>query len=275
MWDSVLSIIASILTISSFVFAFTKRPSENKNISQTNIGSTNSITNNNIKVNNSYQQVKYIPNRQNINNTDENWGYIIFISLGMLLSIALFVKFNFIILGLSSILVLLISILTIYRLRKEALGLRSYIYFAIKYISILLIIITCIIYIPSVAERLNEKLSNIDVSNSSNFIASIFKMGQETFLYIKSLHFPSYSAFTLIFRFIAVVIIFMLLFADISKKSFSNAISMLYKNKNSVFLQYFSLFVILLILIVFIHFFYFEDVISNVLDPIYDWFSIK
>lgn len=275
MWDSILSIISSILTIISFIIAFIKNEPNNKNIAQNNIGLRNTVNNNDININNSHKNTTEIHNHQNMNSDDYDLFKIALIVIGALLSIALFIKFNFIILGISSFLTFLVSILTIYRIRKEDLSFNSYFYFALKYIGILAIIASCIIYTPAVASGLNNRLSNIDASNSTKLISSFFSMLKETFLYFNYLKFPSFDSFTLILRFIAIIFIFTLLFADVSKKAFFNSVALLYKDKKSTFIKYSLLFLGLIILAFLSHFNHFEYITNNILKIITEWFIIN
>lgn len=283
MLNSLLSIFASVLTIISFFIPIIKKIKQTPNTTnnQSNIGSNNTAVNNqnihteshshqNIHTeNHNYQNVQEIV-RDESTNEDDSYKFILF-ALGILFALTIFIKFNSIVIGISCTLVFLIGILTIYRLKKYQFPIRSYFYYSLKYISLTLILLSALFMNPNVISNLENKFDKLYFSSFSNFFESIIEMIKTTVLYFNQLNFPSAISFILILRFLAILFIYVILFNDLRKNVILNTISSLYKNKISQTLSYLTLALLIIILTFFTHFYYFQTIVTDILNPIILW----
>ncbi|MEB2861217.1 hypothetical protein SJH87_11315 [Staphylococcus sp. GCP4] len=283
MLNSLLSISASILTIISFFIPIIKKSKSSPRTTnnQGNIGSNNNNVNNqNIHTeNHNYQNIHTEKhNHQNVQeivkkeSTNEGDSYkFILLGLGILFALTIFIKFNFIVIGVSCTLVFLIGILTIYRLKKYQLPIRSYFYYSAKYSSFTLILLSALLLNPKVISNLENKFDKIYFSSFSTFFESIIEMIKTTIIYFHQLNFPSVVSFVLILRFFAIIFIYAILFNDVRKNAILNTINSLYKNKTSHILSYITLLALVIVLIFFTHFYYFQNFIMEILNPVKHW----
>lgn len=282
MLNSILSISASVLTIISFFIPIIKKLKSKPNTknAQGNNGSNNNVNNQNIySESHNYQNIhteNY--NHKNVQeiikkeSTTEDDSYrIILFGLGILLALTIFIKFNFIVIGVSCTLVFFIGILTIYRLKKYQLPIRSYFYYSVKYSSFTLILLSALFINPKIISNLENKFDTLYFSSFSTFFDSLIEMIKTTLIYFHHLNFPSVLSFVLILRFFAIVFIYVILFNDLRKNVILNTINSLFKNKTSHILTYITLLVLILVLIFFIHFYYFQNFVTEILNPIKNW----
>ncbi|MEB7721803.1 hypothetical protein [Staphylococcus equorum] len=285
MLNSILSISASVLTIISFFIPIIKKiKSKSKpyiNNTNGNIGSNNNNVNNqnicteshnhqNIHTENyNHHYVQEIVRKESTTE-DDSYRLILF-ALGILFALTIFIKFNFIVIGISCTLVFLIGILTIYRLKKYQLPIRSYFYYSVKYSSLTLILLSALFLKPKVISNLENKFDKLYFSNFSNFFESIIEMIKTTVIYFHHLNFPSVLSFVLILRFFAIIFIYAILFNDVRKNVILNTINSIYKNKTRHILSSLSLLVFVIVLIFFTHFYYFQNFVIEILNPIQHW----
>lgn len=283
MLNSILSISASVLTIISFFIPIIKKLKSKPNTKSAhgNIGSNNNNVNNqniyseshnyqNIHTENySHKNVQEIVKKESTTE-DDSYRLILF-GLGILLALTIFIKFNFIVIGVSCTLVFFIGILTIYRLKKYQLPIRSYFYYSVKYSSFTLILLSALFINPKIISNLENKFDTLYFSSFSTFFESLIEMIKTTLIYFHHLNFPSILSFVLILRFFAIVFIYVILFNDLRKNVILNTINSLFKNKTSHILTYITLLVLILVLIFFTHFYYFQNFVTEILNPIKNW----
>jgi len=273
MLETNLSIIASVLTILVSVFSiFIKQHSNN--------------TNQNIKGNNNYansqQNITYTENNtyNDINNlvkSQDNETEImtsLFFCAALLVSITIFIKYNYWIISFSCVFTLVVCIFICKNLTKYNLSMKSFLFYTIKYSLISIVLLTGLLYNSPLVSNLEKILPSIDKSNSIHFVNSIITMSKSTFLYFKKLGFPSYDSFVIIFRFLSLVIIYITFYHDMKKKSFLNTTLKLYKDKLSLFLSYLYLIILLCIILYLMHFEYFQGYTRGILNQLFDWFNI-
>ncbi|MBU7218578.1 hypothetical protein [Staphylococcus gallinarum] len=283
MLNSLLSISASALTIISFFIPIIRKSKSSPRTTnnQENIGSNNNNVNyQNIHTeNHNYQNIHTENHKhQNVQEIvkkectieDDSYKFIL-LGLGILFALTIFIKFNFIVIGVSCTLVFLIGILTIYRLKKYQLPIRSYFYYSAKYSSFTLILLSSLFLNPKVISNLENKFDKIYFSSFSTFFESIIEMIKTTIIYFHQLNFPSVVSFVLILRFFAIIFIYAILFNDVRKNAILNTINSLYKNKKSHILSYITLLALVIVLIFFTHFYYFQNFIMENLNPIIHW----
>ncbi|NQE00165.1 hypothetical protein, partial [Staphylococcus xylosus] len=216
-----------------------------------------------------HQNVQEIVKKESTNEGD-SYKFIL-LGLGILFALTIFIKFNFIVIGVSCTLVFLIGILTIYRLKKYQLPIRSYFYYSAKYSSFTLILLSALLLNPKVISNLENKFDKIYFSSFSTFFESIIEMIKTTIIYFHQLNFPSVVSFVLILRFFAIIFIYAILFNDVRKNAILNTINSLYKNKTSHILSYITLLALVIVLIFFTHFYYFQNFIMEILNPVKHW----
>lgn len=200
MLNSILSISASVLTIISFFIPIIKKLKSKPNTknAQGNNGSNNSVNNQNIYAeSHNYQNIhteNY--NHKNVQeivkkeSTTEDDSYrLILFGLGILLVLTIFIKFNFIVIGVSCTLVFFIGILTIYRLKKYQLPIRSYFYYSVKYSSFTLILLSALFINPKIISNLENKFDTLYFSSFSTFFESLIEMIKTTLIYFHHLNF--------------------------------------------------------------------------------------
>ncbi|MDS3912126.1 MULTISPECIES: hypothetical protein [Staphylococcus] len=261
MLDSILSIISSILTILSIVIPLFHVQQKN---------SSKLAINNNIQLINNYKKVENIK-YNSVNTTDNDIMFLILAFIGFVFSIILFVKFNYIILGLTSILVFIATLVNTIRIVRNNLSLKSYLYFAIKYFSISTILCLRVFDNPPVIVDLGHKLVKFDSSNLSEFINSIILMIKSTVKYIIELNIPSFDFFTLVFYIIAIITIWLSIITDFSKKNFFKTLENLYKTIKSFLIMWLFLILELIILYYLLNFEKLKDFTELFLNPIFKW----
>lgn len=273
MLESNLSIIASVSTILVSVLSiFIKQHSNN--------------TNQNIKGDNNYansqQSITYTENNtyNDINNlvkSQDNETEImtsLFFGAALLVSITIFIKYNYWIISFSCLLTLVVCIFICKNLTKYNLSMKSFLFYTIKYSLISIVLLTGLLYNSPLVSNLEKILPSIDKSNSIHFVNSIITMSKSTFLYFKKLGFPSYDSFVIIFRFLSLVIIYITFYHDMKKKSFLTTTLKLYKDKWSLFFSYTSLIILLCIVLYLMHFEYFQLFSRGILNPLFDWLNV-
>lgn len=273
MLESNLSVIASSVTILGFfINILIKQHSINNN--QKIEGNNNAINNQQsvtIYENNTYNDIKSL---RNLRNSENELSNVAFLFVALLVSITIFIKFNHLIITISCLYTLFTSFLIWIKLKKYHLSMKSFLFYAIKYILISSILITGLFYNPVLVSNLEKALPIIDKTNFTSFMSSIITMSKSTFLYFKNLGFPSYDTFVIIFRFLSLFIIFCTLYHDIKKESFLKATSQLYLSGNRLLLSYICLIFNIILVLYFMHFHYFENITRDILNPILDWFDI-
>ncbi|PTH71344.1 hypothetical protein, partial [Staphylococcus agnetis] len=214
MLESNLSIIASTLTIIGFLISiFIKQHSINNN--QKINGNNNSINNQQsftIIENNTYNDVKKLLNNQN---NENEWLNLVLILSVFLVTITLFIKFNHLIIMVSCLITLISGSIIWTKLVKYHLSMRSFLFYAIKYILISSILLSGLFFNSVLVSNLENHLPPIDKSNFISFFISIFTMSTSTYAYLKNFGIPSYESFVIFFRFLSLIIIYLMLYDDI------------------------------------------------------------
>lgn len=264
MLDSILSIVSSILTIISIVIPIF-------HVQQKSSGGLS--INNNIQIINSYKKVQNIKYNY-VNTADNDILYLVLASIGFVLFVILFVKFNYVILGLTSVFVFISTFVNIIRIVRNNLSLKSYVYFAIKYLSISIILCFGAFNNPPVIIDLEHKLVKFNSSNLSDFINSIILMFESTIRYIINIKIPSFDFFTLIFRIVAIIIIWLSVTTDLSKKNFFKTLEHLYKTRKSFSIKWLFLILELIFLYYLLNFEELKNFTRIFLNPIFKWLQI-
>ena len=99
-------------------------------------------------------------------------------------------------------------------------------------------------------------------------------MSTSTYAHLKNFGIPSYESFVIFFRFLSLIIIYLMLYDDIKKISFLKQTANLYKNTSRLFLSYFSLSLSLCLVLYLMHFYHFQVSTRIILNPLFDWFGI-
>lgn len=273
MLESNLSIIASVSTILVSVLSiFIKQHSNNTN---QNIKGDNNYANSQQSItyteNNTYNDINHLVKSQD-NETEIMTS--LFFGAALLVSITIFIKYNYWIISFSCLLTLVVCIFICKNLTKYNLSMKSFLFYTIKYSLISIVLLTGLLYNSPLVSNLEKILPSIDKSNFINFVNSIITMSKSTFLYFKKLGFPSYDSFVIIFRFLSLVIIYITFYHDMKKKSFLTTTLKLYKDKWSLFFSYISLIILLCIVLYLMHFEYFQLFSRGILNPLFDWLNV-
>lgn len=273
MLETNLSIIASVSTILVSVFSiFIKQHSNNIN---QNIKGDNNYANSQQSItyteNNTYNDINNLVKSQD-NETEIMTS--LFFCAALLVSITIFIKYNYWIISFSCVFTLVVCIFIFKNLTKYNLSMKSFLFYTIKYSLISIVLLTGLLYNSPLVSNLEKILPSIDKSNSTHFVNSIITMSKSTFLHFKKLGFPSYDSFVIIFRFLSLVIIYITFYHDMKKKSFLTATLKLYKDKLSLFLSYLYLIILLCIILYLMHFEYFQGYTRGILNQLFDWFNI-
>ncbi|MEB8067493.1 hypothetical protein [Mammaliicoccus fleurettii] len=274
MIESIFSILASILTIFSLMYAFIFN-SNSKITNQQNFGANNTNINNEQNINIKHNTQNYVKNTYEKLNTnqDDNMMVVMF-GIGLFLAISIYIMFSTFIITISCILILVISWITIYRLKKFELPIiRSYFYFCIKYIVLSLLLVSTIYFKPTTISNLEMRLDTLHIGGANLFINSFSSLLVTTFGYFKELNFPSIPSFIIISRFVGIIAIFTNIFSDFRKSKILKTVNSLYTSTLTHICNYIWLFLGIVSAFTFLHLYIFEENIEQIVSFLINWFN--
>ncbi|MBW0769169.1 hypothetical protein KYJ98_02290 [Mammaliicoccus lentus] len=278
MIESIFSILASILTIFSLMYAFIFNSNSKltkQDTIQQNVGVNNTNIKNEQKIDIKHNTQNYVKNTyEKLNTNQDDNMMMVMLGIGLLLAISIYIMFSTVIITISCILILVISWITIYRLKKFELPIiRSYFYFCIKYIVLSLLLVSTIYFKPTTISTLEMRLDTLHIGGLNLFLKSFSSLLVTTFGYFKELNFPSIPSFIIISRFVGIIAIFTNIFSDFRKSKILKIVNSLYTSTLRHICNYIWLLLGFVFAFTFLHLYIFEENIEQIVNFLINWIN--
>lgn len=278
MIESIFSILASILTIFSLMYAFIFNSNSKltkQNTIQQNVGVNNTNIKNEQKIDIKHNTQNYVKNTyEKLNTNQDDNMMMVMVGIGLFLAISIYIMFSTVIITISCILILVITWITIYRLKKFELPIiRSYFYFCIKYIVLSLLLVSTIYFKPTTISTLEMRLDTLHIGGANLFLNSFSSLLVTTFGYFKELNFPSIPSFIIIARFVGIIAIFTNIFSDFRKSKILKTVNSLYTSTLRHICNYIWLLLGIVFAFTFLHLYIFEENIEQIVNFLINWFN--